>query len=360
MKVLEIIPQLSSGGAERFVVDLCNELCQRHNVTLMVYYNLAEHGFYLHELSTRVKVISLDKKIGRDFRLFQKVDQVIKSIRPDVVHIHTRAINYIFPSLLIRRGLKCFMTIHSAADKEAGNKAGKILRKILFRGRIVPVTISEESLRSFKDFYGIDAPMIPNGRNVKRDRCVPEAIVNEVASYKKTSKTRVLVNVARFTEVKRQDMLARIIARLSGEGYDITSLFIGKHLDKDVLNDVRKVKCEDIHILGEKNNPLDYLMLADAFCLCSSYEGMPISLIEAMGLGIVPVCTPVGGIVDVIDQSNGFLSDNLSEEAYYGALKRFLETDQAELDVMRNSLIASYEPYSMSECALKYETLFKG
>lgn len=36
MKILEIIPQLSSGGGERFVVDLCNELSKEHDVTLMV------------------------------------------------------------------------------------------------------------------------------------------------------------------------------------------------------------------------------------------------------------------------------------------------------------------------------------
>ena len=40
MKILEIIPQLSSGGGERFVVDLCNELSKEHDVTLMVYLDL--------------------------------------------------------------------------------------------------------------------------------------------------------------------------------------------------------------------------------------------------------------------------------------------------------------------------------
>lgn len=40
--------------------------------------------------------------------------------------------------------------------------------------------------------------------------------------------------------------------------------------------------------------------MGDAYALCSSYEGMPISLIEAIGVGCIPVCTPVGGIVDVV------------------------------------------------------------
>ena len=50
MRIVEIIPQLSSGGAERFVVDLCNELSKRHEVSLIVFYDIIEHGFYVNEL----------------------------------------------------------------------------------------------------------------------------------------------------------------------------------------------------------------------------------------------------------------------------------------------------------------------
>ena len=56
--------------------------------------------------------------------------------------------------------------------------------------------------------------------------------------------------------------------------------------------------------------------MGDAYALCSSYEGMPISLIEAIGVGCIPVCTPVGGIVDVVHNGeNGFLSDGIGEES---------------------------------------------
>ena len=36
MKILEVITDLGSGGAERFVVDLSNELARTHDVTLKV------------------------------------------------------------------------------------------------------------------------------------------------------------------------------------------------------------------------------------------------------------------------------------------------------------------------------------
>lgn len=66
MKILEIIPQLSSGGGERFVVDLCNELSKEHDVTLMVLHSLDKVDFYLKEVSNNVRVVSMNKRMGLD------------------------------------------------------------------------------------------------------------------------------------------------------------------------------------------------------------------------------------------------------------------------------------------------------
>ena len=61
--------------------------------------------------------------------------------------------------------------------------------------------------------------------------------------------------------------------------------------------------------------------MGDAYELCSSNEWMPISLIEAIGVGCIPVCTPVGGIVDgVHNGENGCLSEAIGEEAYFLAV----------------------------------------
>ena len=40
MKIIEFIPQLGSGGGERFTIDLCNELAKRHEVILVVSHSL--------------------------------------------------------------------------------------------------------------------------------------------------------------------------------------------------------------------------------------------------------------------------------------------------------------------------------
>ena len=57
MKIIQVIPHLGSGGAERFIVDLSNELVQMgNNVILLTLYDLeGEYGFYKNDINNKVK-----------------------------------------------------------------------------------------------------------------------------------------------------------------------------------------------------------------------------------------------------------------------------------------------------------------
>ena len=62
MKILEVIQSLASGGAERLVVDLCNELSKTEDVTVLILKDV-EH-FYLPQLNPAVKVIEAKMPVG--------------------------------------------------------------------------------------------------------------------------------------------------------------------------------------------------------------------------------------------------------------------------------------------------------
>lgn len=361
MRILEIIPQLSSGGAERFVVDLCNELSISNDVTLLVFHNLEQYGFYANELSDKVRIISLNKKKGVSFLLFRKIYSIIRTLKPNVVHLHLSSIIYVSLSILLFRTPKYFMTIHNDAEKEAEGVLGTMVRKFFFKnGLMVPVTISKQSFKSFVKYYDMSTvPMIYNGRKVCVDSAIPETVINEFKQYKKAASTKVIINIARINVVKRQPMLARIAKRLYEEGADIALLMIGNPRDAKIMGEIDLEKAPNTYVLGERSNPIDFLRLADAFCLGSSYEGLPISLIEALGAGTIPICTPVGGIVDVItDGENGYLASDLSEDAMYDAFKRFLHAPSSDIMRMKMKVIVSYASYSMEKCAAEYLRLF--
>lgn len=340
MKIFEIIPQLSSGGAERFTIDLCNELSTKHEVTLIVLHSVEKFGFYADELASNVRLVSMDKRMGFDMSLLFRLWRLIKKEKPDVVHTHLNGIIYISLSAAINR---------------------RVVRRLLFKTKLsTPITISEESHRSFLDFYGIDAPMIDNGRNIPMNLKLSADVVDEFKTYRRSDKTRVLVCLARMYPVKRHTLLAKVTARLYAEGYDFTVLAIGSTSQIDIVEEVKSLKSENFYILGERKNPLEYLKAADAYALCSSYEGLPISLIEALGVGAVPVCTPVGGIVNLVhDGENGILAAGLEEDDYYNAMKRFLDLDDEALCAMSKKAKESYAPFSMTECAQKYVSLFE-
>lgn len=360
MKIINVIPQLASGGGERFTIDLCNALAmQGHEVFLVVFFPLDDHfGFYKNELSDKVKLISLNKKIGFDITLALRLKKIIQEIAPDVVNTHLRAMLYI-PLSIITIKAKFFHTVHNTAEVEAGGLIGGAIRKLLFKaGKVTPITISPESLASFEKYYGQTAPMVFNGRDIPESLEISDGVRQEINEFKKTSTTKVLVQLARYTEVKRQDLMARVAKRLSDEGFDFIVLLIGRTEEK-ILNGVNAANCHVCHVLGEKKNPLEYLKAADAFCLCSTYEGMPISLIEAMGVGAIPVCTPVGGIVNVVKNGEtGFLSEDISEASYYNALKRFLMLSGNEIELMKEKVKEAYKPFTMQECASKYLELY--
>ena len=106
-----------------------------------------------------------------------------------------------------------------------------------------------------------------------------------------------------------------------------------------------------------KNIP-DYLNHADAFCLTSLFEGLPITLIEAMACGCIPVCTPVSGVIDIIrDGETGFISRDFTTDAFKETVERFLENGR---DAMKQDLKKLFtNRFSMEICAANYADLYR-
>lgn len=361
MKIIQIIPHLGSGGAERFVVDLSNELIRLgHKVVLLTFYDLeGKYGFYKNDISRSVKQISLHKSIGFSIKFIWQVINIVRCEKPDIIHSHVNSLQYtILPQIFMAKGVH---TVHNEAHLEASGKMEVELRKFVFKYNLIqPVTISPESHDSFLAFYGKDAILINNGRAVDSTIAVSNEVRNEMSSFKKSERTRVIIQLARFQSQKNIPMMARVANRLYSEGYDFALLFIGSTENKPIVDEVKSLMPPCAHILGERNNPLEYLKEADAFALSSLFEGMPISLLEALAVGAIPVCTPVGGIPNVVtDGDNGFLSLDNTENSYYEAMKRFLETDMKSLNSMSEKAKKSFAPFSMVECAGKYLQLYK-
>lgn len=361
MKIFQITYSLASGGAERFVVDLCNELAKSsgNQVTLVTLVDdtLPGNSHYLPELGGDVEYVCLKAKSGLTLKAIWRLFVFLKERKPNVAHAHCGLIPLFLPALLMRN-IKFIQTLHSIAQKTISFKYLKSIYRFFYKHLVTPVTISRVCNESYREYYSLDnSKCVYNGRTpVVASESIEEK-KKKINELKITPECPIFVHVARYSEAKNQQMLINVFERLASEGERFLLLIIGNgHENAPYYN---KIKSSQIRILGEKNNVGDYLMCADYFVLTSLWEGLPISLLEAMSVGCVPICTPAGGVVDVITNGeNGFLSPSFEESDYYNVVKVLFCLELKEK--LRERVLLDYENrFAMMQCALKYSQLYK-
>lgn len=359
MKIVQIIYNLSSGGAERFVIDTCNELAKK-NVNevhlLTINANTPTRRHYIGTLSTDVKHRDIGAKKGLSTKSIWGVYKTIKEIKPDIVHIHCSPILIYMPAIFYKKA-KYVHTIHNLASKAISFQWLKNFQGWLFRKHVQPITISNICQESYIDFYNQDnAIRITNGRAALEKTAEYENIKKEIEKYKQGKEKPVFIHVARYAEQKNQALLFKTFERLHNDGKEFLLVVIGAHFDKSqymYLNETNYIK-----ILGVKQNVGDYLACADYFVLSSLYEGLPLSLLEAMSMGCIPISTPAGGILDVIKNGkNGLVSDSFKEDDYYNTIAKVFDKD---FSINKTDIIEDYEKnYTMEVCANKYYNVYK-
>ena len=342
------------------MVDLSNELSRNNDVYVITFRDYPNADFYRPQLSSKIHQIIYHGNfsiLNKIWQLFVVTYYLLK-IKPDIVHTHTIGISYAVLYSFVVRDVKFLYTVHNLAafDTEKGLPAK--LRKYLFKKRFRAVTISNECERSFVDYYGYHSyTLIENGC---RDLVLSKLneVKSEVRDLCPTEQTIVYVCVARIMEVKNHIMLIDVFNRLAERGDDFVLLLIGYYDEGSELKSRldAAIKTDRVHFLGTRTNVPDYLSCSDYFCLASLWEGLPISILEAGLSGCYPICTPVGGVVDVIKDENwGCLSDEVSIDSFIRAIDRARGVRKD-----RDSLSKLYKSkYTMARCANEYIEAYK-
>lgn len=321
MKIIHIIPNLSTGGAERFCIDICNKMSENNEVVLCTLFDLSDDMFLVNDMLSKVRHVSLGKRKGFDISIIWKIFQFVKFSKPAVVNTHLSSILYSSLTCMFFKKTRYFHTVHNLAEKEATNKINRYIRKFLFVFRFVtPISISKKVETSIKLLYGqrIISPIIVNGVVERGVSNRFNEVKNEIQGLKKDKSTKVFLSIGRIIPQKNLAVLLSVFRELQNE--NIILLHIGSEPAPSVglTKELKRNSVSNVFWLGEKDNVQDYLACCDFFCLASIYEGLPITLLEAMYSRIVCVCTPVGGIPDVISNNkNGFLS----KSAHYFDIK---------------------------------------
>ncbi len=353
MKIIQVIPWFGMGGAEIMCENLTNALTEMgHQVIVISLYN--KQSVISNRMEKNgINIKYLDKKKGFDISMFFKIKKILKAEKPDVIHTHLYSIKYAMIAAIFTKIPKKIHTVHSIAQKEAG-KASKIVNKWLFKHHnVTPVALSKVVKNTIIDVYKIKNDKIPiifNG--VPLDKCI---IKN---NYQIDSCINV-VHVGRFSEVKNHIEMVKAAMILHQTYTNIIFSFIGDgELKENIKNLIQENHAEDyIKVLGATDNIYPFLTKADLFLLPSIYEGMPMSIIEAMGTGLPIVASNVGGIPDMIkDMQNGLLCDP-NDISIAAKLDKFINDQQLRELCGKNALLSSNR-FSAKLMALEYLKLY--
>lgn len=355
MKIMQVIPTLGLAGAERMLEALVIELVNEgHDVLIVSLYqfhssiteNIESHG---------ISVIYLNKQIGISLSLLKPLSKIIKTFNPDIIHTHLYALIYTSASRLIA-GCRAPLihTIHNEAEKESG-KFHRILNKLLFKiTNTTPVALTSKIRDSIVEQYGLkreSVPIVLNGINMK-----------SINGYKTTydiGETFKLVHVGRFADQKNHKAIVEAFAKLNKELPNSSLTFYGEGPNMEAINLIIKEKqlSSCIHIKGVDPDVVSKLSYYDAFLLPSIFEGQPITIIEAMAVGMPILTTNVGGIPDVIQNNiNGLITTPDTESIYLGIKSLFF--DKALREKLGISAKASSIHYSSLKMVQKYVSLY--
>lgn len=338
MKILHLTLDFGDGGAEKFIVHLSNQQQKYgHTVAVCSLWDLKSTEYFHNQLHPDIAFVSLGKKRGFDITIFKKLYDLIRDKNPDVIHTHRSTINYILPLLFFYKKKQFVHTVHNDAFKETPQKILRKIKSIYFKKKaIIPVTISQESQESFFKAYRLKAKCIYNGIPEITRSTEFDEVKKSFERIKTNRNSKIIINIGRISPQKNQKLLIQVINRLIAEGEDIILLIIGRR--EILFNDLSNFQGERIIFLGSKSNATDYLLNADAFCLSSLYEGMPISLIEAFAAKCIPIVTPVGGMKNMVKNNyNGYLAKDVTFEALYKSFRLFLAESNEKKEKLKNN-----------------------
>jgi glycosyltransferase involved in cell wall biosynthesis len=358
--VLQVIPDLGGGGAERMLLNLVVGLDRaRFDVDVVSLYARGSTPVEAELAQAGVRVTHLGKKVGFDPSMTWRIHGVIRSRRPDVVHTHRAVLQYALPALVLWRRRKVVHTVHNVAPLEVP-RPGRIAHRLAFGLGVNPVAIGEVVAASFRREYGREPCItIPNGIPVGA-YASPKVPRAEWRRRNGIAEGQFLfVTTARLQPQKNIALLLRAMRSLRGSAAAALAV-AGDGPLRDELHALSAMLgiADRVRFLGSRSDVPDLLAAGDAFVLSSDWEGNPLSVMEAMAAGVPVVATRVGGVPEIVGGA-GVLTEPGDESGLAAAMRALVE-DRARRDALSRAARArAAAEFDASRMASRYASLYE-
>jgi glycosyltransferase involved in cell wall biosynthesis len=301
------VTQPTEGGVSQVVLDLAADQVRR-GLTVTVaspdidrFASSASEVGVAHErwAATRAPGISAPGETAR-------LSQIVRDLRPGLVHLHSSKAG-LAGRVAIRGRLPTVFQPHAWSFLVGGSIGAAALRWERWGARyshaIVCVSKRECELGHEAGIRGRFV-VIPNGVDLVTFSEASEAQRREARAHLGLPECPLAVCIGRLSRQKGQDVLLEgwpwVVARVP----DARLVLVGDGPDREQLV---AAAGDDVLLVGDRNDIPEWLAAADVVVLPSRWEGMSLTMIEAMARGRSVVATDVAGAREALGAGGGDL-----------------------------------------------------
>lgn len=366
--IAHLIWHFSTGGLENGVVNLINHLPAgqfRHSII-----TLSGHDpqFAARIATNNVQFYCLDKAPGHDWGTFSRLNQLLKRLKPDVLHSRNLAT---LELQTVGWWRKVPLRLHGehgwdSADIGGSSKKNQLIRRLFQRFVNHFICLSAESEQYLRSKIGIPAARLSricNGVDVKR---FANAAPVQLWPHATNISPVLFVSVGRLATVKNHALLLHAFALLQQQAPQFSDrarlVLVGDGPCRTALEQQSQALgiSDKVHFSGQRNDVSSVMQAADVFVLPSLAEGISNTLLEAMAAGTPVIATAVGGNPDLLPPTlhatNLVPSDDT--QALMQAMLRYLQQPQAvktDANLVKNHC---HQHFSIDTMVNRYKRIY--
>ena len=344
VRILQVINSLHAGGAESLLKNFVLQMRKNRKMQMEICV-LYSNGIFKKEIKNKgISIWDLGLKFKYDLRGIIKLIFLIKRGKYNIVHVHLFPANLFvsLATLFLPKNIKFIFSEHSVYNRRRSFKIFKILDTFIYSRYYKIICVS-------KQVQGALIKWLPNlrGKSVVISNAVP---VPDLFNWSPVKKYDVLF-VGRLTKAKGVDILLKAIKILK-EKYqkEIKAAIVGEgYLEEELKELVIELGIEkEVEFLGVRRDIERLMKSTQIFVLPSRWEGLPLTILEAMSSGAGVIATTVGGISEVIENGKeGILVSPEDPMALARAINDLLKDRELRAKLGINAYKKVKEKYSI-------------
>lgn len=351
IRICHVSMCLSTGGLERLLVEFARRTDpQKFDLQFVALGKLGTPAEEIRSLGHRVTSLSETSAAGR-LGKFRELAKLFRNEQIDVIHSHNTYAH--FYSALAGRYANVPVILNTQHGRGCGPHWKQRLHFFLANRLAHQVlAVSEDSARICQQQDRWSRPKISalwNGIDLQR------------FAYHGPANHSTAISVARLSPEKDFGTLIRATALVVREFPDFHLTLVGDGPERSFLEELtaQLELTRQVTFLGERNDVPALLKQAAMFVSSSSTEGISLTLLEAMAVGLPIVTTAVGGNPEVVqDEVTGYLVPACNPKRLAEAICLHLrqkDTWQAMGELARNRV---EQQFNIERMIREYEEIY--